>query len=141
VIKRSRVRSPAGAKNECKFVKCLPLLSCVLCYIMCLIVVSVCTIVNLRKPCAAVWQRVYYCAKLRMLCYVQSINQSFICSESQISIAQYNNKNKNSEQDTPQAHGDFSYITCTVLRGSYCVIQHSCCNTNKHHYLFYNSVD
>jgi len=21
-------------------------------------------------PCAAIWQRVYYCAKLRMLCYV-----------------------------------------------------------------------
>jgi len=24
----------------------------------------------LSKPCAAIWQRVYYCSKLRMLCYV-----------------------------------------------------------------------
>jgi len=26
---------------------------------------------------------------------------------------------------------DLCYIICTVLRGRYCVIQHSCCNTNK----------
>jgi len=24
----------------------------------------------LSKPCTAIWQRVYYCAKLHMLCYV-----------------------------------------------------------------------
>jgi len=38
----------AVPKSECMFVKYLPLLSCVLCYIMWLIVVSVCTIVNFR---------------------------------------------------------------------------------------------
>jgi len=29
------------------------------------------------------------------------------------------------------SHDDLCYIICTVLRGRYCVIQHSCCNTNK----------
>jgi len=40
---------------------------------MCLIVVSVCTVFNftaLSKHCAAIWQRAYHCAKLRMLCHV-----------------------------------------------------------------------
>jgi len=61
----------------CKY---LPLFSYVLCYIMRLIVVSVCTIVNLlTKPCAAIWQRVYYCAKLRMLCYVH-LTSDALCS-------------------------------------------------------------
>jgi len=29
------------------------------------------------------------------------------------------------------SYDDLCYIICTVLRGRYCVIQHSCCNTNK----------
>jgi len=34
------------------------------------------------------------------------------------------------------------YYICTVLRGTgrYCVIQHSCCNTNKSHYKVYKAV-
>jgi len=28
------------------------------------------------------------------------------------------------------SYDDFCSIICTVLRGRYCVIQHSCCNTN-----------
>jgi len=28
-------------------------------------------------------------------------------------------------------YDDLGHIICTVLRGRYCVIQHSCCNTNK----------
>jgi len=52
---------------------------------------------ELSKTCAAIWQRVYYRAILRMLRYVHMM----IC------------------------------VTCTVLHGRYCVIQHSCCNTNK----------
>jgi len=39
---------PGGAKKLIHVCKYLPLLSCVLSYIMCLIVVSVCTIVNFR---------------------------------------------------------------------------------------------
>jgi len=65
---------------------------------MCLIVVSVCTIVKLW-PCAAMWQCVYYCAELRMLCYVYRM----------IGVILY-------------------ALSCC---GRYCVIQHSCCNTNK----------
>jgi len=52
----------------------LPLLCCVLCYIMCLIVVSVCTIVNLRHwvSLAPLFCSVYITVqKLRMLCHVQ----------------------------------------------------------------------
>jgi len=67
---RSRVRSPGSAKkwkHDCKY---LPLLSCVLCYIMCLIVVPVCTIVNLRHW-VSLAPRV--CAKLCMLCYVHTM--------------------------------------------------------------------
>jgi len=30
----------------------------------------------LSKPCAAIWQRVYYRAKLRMLCYVHTMIRS-----------------------------------------------------------------
>jgi len=45
-IERSRVRSPGGAKKSMHVCKYLPLLNCVVCYIMCLIVGSVCTIVN-----------------------------------------------------------------------------------------------
>jgi len=33
-----------------------------------------CYITALSKPCAAIWQRVYYRAKLRMLCYVHMMN-------------------------------------------------------------------
>jgi len=29
-----------------------------------------CEFTAMSKPCAAIWQRVYYCAKLRTLCYV-----------------------------------------------------------------------
>jgi len=29
-----------------------------------------CSVTALSKPCTTIWQRVYYCAKLRMLCYV-----------------------------------------------------------------------
>jgi len=29
------------------------------------------------------------------------------------------------------SYDDLCYIICTLLRGRYCVIQHSCCNTNK----------
>jgi len=29
------------------------------------------------------------------------------------------------------SYDDLCYIICTVLHGRYCVIQHSCCNTNK----------
>jgi len=29
------------------------------------------------------------------------------------------------------SYDDLCYIICTVLRGRYCVIQHSCCNINK----------
>jgi len=47
-IEKSRIRSPGSAKKVMHVCKYLPVLSCVLCYIMCLIVVSVCTIVNLQ---------------------------------------------------------------------------------------------
>jgi len=30
-----------------------------------------------------------------------------------------------------RSYDDLRFIICTVLRGRYCVIQHSCCNTNK----------
>jgi len=52
----------------------------------------------LSKPCAAVWQRIYYCAKLYVML---------------------------------RSYDDFCSIICTVLHGRCCVIQHSCCNTNK----------
>jgi len=29
------------------------------------------------------------------------------------------------------SYDDLCYIICTVLHGRYCVIQHSCCNTNE----------
>jgi len=94
-IERSRVRSPGGAKKWMHVCKYLPLLSCVLYYIVCLIVVSVCTIVKLRHWVSLVplFGSVYITV-VNCVCYVL-------------------------------------FIWCTVLRGRYCVIQHSCCNTNK----------
>jgi len=32
-----------------------------------------CKFIALSKPCVTIWQRVYYCAKLRMLCYVHML--------------------------------------------------------------------
>jgi len=39
------------------------------------------------------------------------------------------------------SYDDLCYIICTVLHGRYCVIQHSCCNTNKTFIIVINSVD
>jgi len=57
--------------HVCKY---LPLLSCVLCYILCLIVVSVCTIVNLRHwvSLAQLFGNVYITV-LNCVCYVMFI--------------------------------------------------------------------
>jgi len=89
---------PKKWMHVCKY---LPLLCCGLCYIMSLIVVSVCTIVHLRhwRSLAPLFGSVYITV-LNCICYVMFIWW-------------------------------FVYIICTVLRGRYCVIQHSCCNTNK----------
>jgi len=65
---------------------------------MCLIVVSVCTIVNIRHSVSL--------APLFGSMYITVLN--CICS-----------------------YDDLYSIICNVLRGRYCVIQHSCCNTNK----------
>jgi len=65
----------AVPKSECMFVNIyLPLLSCVLCYIVCLIVVSVCTIVNLRHlvSLAPLFDSVYITV-LNCVCYVMFI--------------------------------------------------------------------
>jgi len=73
-IERSRVRSPGGAKKWMHVCKYLPLLSCVSCYMMCLIDVSVCTTVKLRQwvslapLCGSLYITVLI--KLRVLCYV-----------------------------------------------------------------------
>jgi len=67
---------------------------------MCLIAVSVCTIVNLRL--APLFGSVYITV-LNCVRYVM-----FNCS-----------------------YDDLCYIICNLLRGRYCVIQHSRCNTNK----------
>jgi len=74
---------------------------CVLCYIMCLIVVSVCTIVNLQHRVSL--------ALLFGSMYITVLNCIYVmlCS-----------------------YDDLCYIICTVLRGRYCVIQHLCYNTN-----------
>jgi len=73
-IERSRVRSPGGAKKWMHVCKYLPLFSCVLCYIMCLIVVSVCTTVNLRHwvSLAPLFGSVYTTV-LNCVCYVMFI--------------------------------------------------------------------
>jgi len=71
---------------------------------MCFIVVSVCTIVNLRhRVSLAPLFGSMYITVLNCICYVV-----FNC-----------------------LYDDLCYIICTVLRGRYCVIQHSCCDTNK----------
>jgi len=69
---------------------------------MCLIVVSVCTIVNLRHwvSLAPLFGSVYITV-LNCVCYVMFIWWFVL------------------------------YSLCTVLRGRYCVIQRSCCNTNN----------
>jgi len=73
-IKRFRVRSAGGAKKWMHVCKYLPLWSCVLCYIMCLIVVSVCTIVNLRHwvSLAPLFGSVYITV-LNCICYAMFI--------------------------------------------------------------------
>jgi len=70
----SFTRSPGGAKKWKRVCKYLPLLSCVLCYIMCLIVVSVCTIVNLWHwvSLAPLFGSVYITV-LNCVCYVMFI--------------------------------------------------------------------
>jgi len=95
-------RQSCSAKKWLHVCKYSPLLSCVLCYIMCLIVISVCTIVKLRHwvSLAPLFGSVYITV-LNCVCYVMFIWWFVL------------------------------HYICTVLRGRYCVIKHSYCNTNK----------
>jgi len=39
------------------------------------------------------------------------------------------------------SYDDLCSIICTVLHGRYCVIQHSCCNTNKTVIYLYRNME
>jgi len=59
-------------KSECTSVNIYLINLCLMLYYVfdCCFSFYNCYVVALSKPCAAIWQHVYYCAKLRMLCCV-----------------------------------------------------------------------